>query len=127
MMSAIDLLDAYRERRSDEAFSELVRRYTNLVYSVALRRLGSSALAEDVGQEVFTQLARAVPRLGSDAKLVAATSPSFQMERIMRSRSNASRLDGHLTNRGGGSIPGPKHRPVDPRDTSASAVFSALP
>jgi DNA-directed RNA polymerase specialized sigma24 family protein len=70
MMNATDLLDAYRERGSDEAFAELVRRYTNLVYSVALRRLGNSALAEEVGQEVFTQLARAVPRLGTEASLV---------------------------------------------------------
>ena len=47
-MSETALLQAFRKERSEDAFAELVRRYASLVYSVAKRRLNSSALAEDI-------------------------------------------------------------------------------
>ena len=40
-MNGSDLLAEYRNTGSESAFSELVRRYTNLVYSIAKRRLSS--------------------------------------------------------------------------------------
>src|SRR5690606_21422960 len=44
---------------SESAFRELVARYVDLVYSIALRRAsGNSHLAEDITQNVFTDLAR---------------------------------------------------------------------
>jgi RNA polymerase sigma factor (sigma-70 family) len=67
--SGADLLAAYRNEGVEASFSELVRRYSNLVYSTAKRRLGNGALAEDVTQTVFTRLARAVPNLSNDAEL----------------------------------------------------------
>jgi len=54
-----ELLRRYRADRSEAAFAELVARYTNLVYSVALRRTGGNTeLSKDVAQQVFTDLAR---------------------------------------------------------------------
>jgi RNA polymerase sigma factor (sigma-70 family) len=59
MPSDIDLLRHYANDHSNEAFSELVRRHIDLVYSSALRRVGMDAhLAEDVTQDVFAELAR---------------------------------------------------------------------
>jgi len=70
-MNGSDLLADYRNTGSEGAFSELVRRYTNLVYSIAKRRLSNGPLAEEVTQTVFTRLANAAPKLKSDAELVA--------------------------------------------------------
>ncbi len=53
------LLRQFVENRSDEAFSELVRRYVNLVYSTALRETrGDIHRAEEATQLVFIDLAR---------------------------------------------------------------------
>jgi RNA polymerase sigma factor (sigma-70 family) len=54
-----ELLRAYAQEHSESAFEELVNRYVALVYSAAIRRVsGDRQLAEDVTQEVFTDLAR---------------------------------------------------------------------
>lgn len=70
-MNGIDLLAEFRKRRAEGAFGELVRRYTNLVYSVAKRRLGNVSQAQEVTQTVFIRLARSVPNVRGDAQLVA--------------------------------------------------------
>jgi RNA polymerase sigma factor (sigma-70 family) len=54
-----ELLRRYVEAQSEEAFAELVQRYVNLVYSAALRQVGGDdALARDISQQVFADLAR---------------------------------------------------------------------
>lgn len=59
MIDDYELLRRYVEHGSDAAFGEVVARYVNLVYSVALRECrGNSHLAQDVAQMVFTDLAR---------------------------------------------------------------------
>src|SRR5436309_1680168 len=70
-MNGTDLLADYRNTGSEGAFSELVRRYTNLVYSIAKRRLSNGPLAEEVTQTVFARLAKAIPKAKGDAELVA--------------------------------------------------------
>jgi DNA-directed RNA polymerase specialized sigma24 family protein len=53
------LLHRFAVESSESAFSELVRRYLDLVYSAALRQLnGDSGLAADICQSVFIDLAR---------------------------------------------------------------------
>src|SRR5262245_8227364 len=61
-----DLLHQFARDRSESAFSELVQRHIDLVYSTALRRLnGDTHLAQDVTQLVFCDLARKVTSLPS--------------------------------------------------------------
>jgi RNA polymerase sigma factor (sigma-70 family) len=52
------LLEEFNGKGSEEAFRELVSRYSGLVYSACLRRLGNPHDAEDAAQAVFITLAR---------------------------------------------------------------------
>jgi RNA polymerase sigma factor (sigma-70 family) len=56
--SDAQLLRDYAERRNEAAFREIVMRYTDLVYSAALRQVESADLAADIAQNVFVDLAR---------------------------------------------------------------------
>jgi RNA polymerase sigma factor (sigma-70 family) len=57
-MQDSELLRDYVTSGSDAAFTGLVDRYVDFVYSIALRQLGSAQLAEEAAQVVFTLLAR---------------------------------------------------------------------
>lgn len=52
------LLRDYTEHRSESAFTELVRRHVDLVYSTALRMVCDAHLAGDVTQSVFIAFAK---------------------------------------------------------------------
>jgi RNA polymerase sigma factor (sigma-70 family) len=66
------LLRRYAEEGSEAAFTELVRRHIDLVYSAALRRTGGDThLATDVAQQVFIALARNARKLSDHTVLSA--------------------------------------------------------
>lgn len=58
------LLRSYVQDHSETALAEIVRRHLALVYHAALRQTGGrQALAEEISQSVFTDLARKAPLL----------------------------------------------------------------
>ncbi|HEY5232163.1 MAG TPA: sigma-70 family RNA polymerase sigma factor [Verrucomicrobiae bacterium] len=65
MTSDLDLLRQFARENSQDAFTEIVRRHVNLVYSAALRQIRSPQLAEDISQSVFADLARDAGKLSN--------------------------------------------------------------
>ena len=53
----LELLARYSRQNAEDAFSEIVRRHLDLVYSAALRQVRSPQLAEEVAQSTFLKLA----------------------------------------------------------------------
>jgi RNA polymerase sigma factor (sigma-70 family) len=69
-MNGTDLLAEFKATRAEAAFRELVGRYTNLVYSIARRRVADATLAQEITQLVFIRLAKAPPKVSSEAQLL---------------------------------------------------------
>jgi RNA polymerase sigma factor (sigma-70 family) len=67
----LDLLKRFERDHSQDAFTDLVKRHVNLVYSAALRQVRSPQLAEEITQSVFADLARNVGKLKADTVLTA--------------------------------------------------------
>ena len=61
----ITLLREFAATDSEAAFAALVQRHINLVYSTALRSVGSAHAAEEISQAVFIILARKAKSLGA--------------------------------------------------------------
>jgi RNA polymerase sigma factor (sigma-70 family) len=64
-----ELLQEYAGGGSETAFTEVVRRHVDFVYSTALRLAGNAHLAEDVSQRVFLALAQNARQLTDRAVL----------------------------------------------------------
>jgi RNA polymerase sigma factor (sigma-70 family) len=71
MTSDLDLLRRFTRENSQDAFTEIVRRHLDLVYSAALRQIRSPQLAEEIAQSVFADLARSAGKLKPDTILTA--------------------------------------------------------
>lgn len=70
MTDSQSLLAAYAKTGSEPAFRELLTHYIDLVYSAAVRLVGSDVeLAKDVAQTVFIDLARKARNLPQDVML----------------------------------------------------------
>jgi RNA polymerase sigma factor (sigma-70 family) len=90
MTDDAELLRRFAEEKSDEAFAELVRRHIDFVYAATLRQArGNTALAQDVTQTVFIDLARKADRLAGHEVLVGwlHTATRFAVAKAIRSES----------------------------------------
>jgi RNA polymerase sigma factor (sigma-70 family) len=71
MSDDAELLSRYAAEQSEAAFAELTGRHVDLVYSAALRLVnGDVHSAQDVTQQVFTEVARQAQRLARHPALV---------------------------------------------------------
>jgi uncharacterized protein (TIGR03435 family) len=87
------LLREYAERGSEEAFSTLVTRHIDKVYSVAMRHTGNPAEAEEITQAVFVIFAKKSRGLGKGVLLsgwfyqtARLTSVTFIRSEVRRAR-----------------------------------------
>ena len=86
-MMTNELLHRYAVDGSEPAFTELVRQHIDLVYSAALRQVnGDASAAQDITQEVFTDLARKASKLAGHTSLTGwlYTSARFQAAKAQR-------------------------------------------
>jgi RNA polymerase sigma factor (sigma-70 family) len=82
-----ELLRQYTMQNDEAAFTELVRRHVDLVYSAALRQVGGDRhLAQDVTQNVFTALARQAHSLVEHTSLTGwlYTTTKFSAVKLVR-------------------------------------------
>ena len=99
-----DLLKSYAAG-SETAFTDLLRRHVNHVYSTALRRVGDPTLAQDITQGVFCLLARKASSLQPTGSLVGwlhrttwhLASESLRTERRRRARETEAALQNSMT------------------------------
>lgn len=86
-MNDHELLQRYAEGRCEASFTELVKRYVDLVYSAARRQVGGDAhLAHDVTQSVFIDLARKAGSLSGRTVLAGwlYTSTHYAATKVVR-------------------------------------------
>jgi RNA polymerase sigma factor (sigma-70 family) len=86
MTEDAQLISQYATDQSEAAFAEFTRRYVELVYSAALRLVnGDVHSAQDVTQQVFTEVARQAKRLARHPALVGWL---YTTTRLMALRAN---------------------------------------
>src|SRR5262245_13484645 len=101
MNESTQLLRAWVDQGSEDAFARLVAQHIDLVYSVALRKVaGDTGLAADITQTVFADLARKARTLSAEGSLsgwlhrhtcfVAATALRGELRRRAREQTAAA-------------------------------------
>ena len=92
MQDDVAMLRQFVASRSEAAFTELVTRHLDWVYSAARRRVGgNSALAQDIAQTVFTDLARKAHSLPANVVLAAWLHRATQLAAAAALRAEARR------------------------------------
>src|SRR5688572_28448393 len=95
-MDDSELLRQYVQNRSETAFTELVNRELDMVYSAACRQVGGDVhRARDVAQVMFADLARKAPALTAHTALVGwlYTSTHFAAAKVRRNEQRRAELE----------------------------------
>jgi RNA polymerase sigma-70 factor (ECF subfamily) len=85
-------------KRDEEAFNEIVRAYSDRVYNLVLRLVGSPAEAEDIAQEVFVTVFKSIESYRGEAKLstwilrIAANHSKNRIKYLARRRTSGQEL-----------------------------------
>ncbi|MBN2576600.1 MAG: sigma-70 family RNA polymerase sigma factor [Deltaproteobacteria bacterium] len=85
-------------RRDEDAFNEIVRAYSDRVYNLVLRLVGSHAEAEDIAQEVFVTVFKSIETYRGEAKLstwilrIAANHSKNRIKYLSRRRTTGQEL-----------------------------------
>jgi RNA polymerase sigma factor (sigma-70 family) len=87
-MTDFELLQAYAGQRQESAFTELVNRHINLVYSAALRQAYDRNTAAEIVQTVFVILARKAATISEDVVL-----PGWLLKTTRYTAANARRRE----------------------------------
>src|SRR6184192_3902681 len=95
MSTDAELLQLYAEHGSEAAFTTLVERHLPVVYSAALRQVaGDAHRAQEVGQLVFTLVARKARQLSRHPALVGwlYTTTHYTADKLRRAEERRLRL-----------------------------------
>jgi RNA polymerase sigma-70 factor, ECF subfamily len=85
-------------KRDEEAFNEIVRSYSDRVYNLVLRLVGSPAEAEDIAQEVFVTVFKSIESYRGEARLstwilrIAANHSKNRIKYLSRRRTSGQEL-----------------------------------
>ena len=85
-------------KRDEEAFNEVVRSYSDRVYNLVLRLVGSPSEAEDIAQEVFVTVFKSIESYRGEAKLstwilrIAANHSKNRIKYLARRRTSGHEL-----------------------------------
>lgn len=85
-------------KRDEDAFSHVVRTYSDRVYNLVLRLVGSPSEAEDIAQEVFVTVFKSIESYRGEAKLstwilrIAANHAKNRIKYLSRRRTTGQEL-----------------------------------